>query len=179
MKNKTLRIILDLVLIIVGIVFLIFGIKDAYNFYKENKIEDSVRFKKSYRSAPEDNIYKYVSLKEANEILLEKSGIILLGRTDDPWMQVLVSPLNDIVSESIDEIYYVEMDDIDHPDFELELEEVTLPYIVIVKEGKVLTELDKSDIIDAEYEEAPIEYFDEANTRILKEKLSKITELHK
>lgn len=183
MKNKTLRIVLDLVLIIVGIVFLIIGIKDAYNFYKENKIADNVRFMRSYRSAPEDNIYKYVTLDEANDILLNGTGLIFLAKTNDPWAQVFVAHLNEIAKEYIDEIYYLEMDDIDMDKQEDKLElqnrfgNMLLPYIIIVKDGKILSELDKDDIVDADFDGAPIEYFDEETIKDVKEKLSKIIEL--
>lgn len=185
MKNKTLRIILDLVLIVVGIIFLVIGIKDAYNFYIENKIEDNVRFKKSYASVPKDNIYRYVTIEEADEILSNKTGLILLGRTDDPWMQVLVKPLNDIVKEHFETIYYLELDElsnnekkkVDTSPIRTRLEDMELPYIFIVKDGNILGEIDKSDLIDDEFEGAPIEYFDDEHLIELKNKLSKIAEL--
>lgn len=190
-NNKTLRIILDLLLIIVGIGFLISGIKDAYNFYNESKnknvIEDSERFRRSFRSAPVDNIYKYVDLDEANDILLNKTGVILLGKTNDPWLQVLVEPLNNIVKEELDTIYYLELDDIDASNFQTSdydkpviqtrLEDIVLPYIYIVKDGVILEELGKEKIIDKNYDEAPIEYFSDKRVAELKEKLNKISEL--
>lgn len=177
MKNKTFRIIFDLFLIVIGIVFLIFGIKDAYNFYKEQKVEDSALFNASYRSAPLDNIYRYTNTKKANKLLSSGTGTLLIGKTTDPWMQVLVKPLDEIGKEKTDVIYYLELDEIDsstkeYKSLEEKLGGISSLKIVIVKEGRILQNLDKKDIIDAEFDGAPAEYFDEQNIKKLKELLS-------
>ncbi len=186
MNNKTIRIIIDCLVIIIGIVFLVLGIKDAFNFFKKPTIEDSVKFKKSYSNVSKDNIYKYVTLSEANDILFNKTGIMLLGKTTDPWMQVLVEPLNDIVKEEdIEVIYYLEMNDIkeeplgdyDKPVIQTRLEEINLPYIFIIKNGTILQELGCEDIFDPDYKGAPIDYFDEQNKNTVKNDLIKIKEL--
>lgn len=185
MSNKTIRIIVDCILIILGIVFLALGIKDAYNFSKRNEIDDNVKFKRSYSNVPKDNIYKYVTLDEANDILFNKSGVILLGKTTDPWMQVLVKPLNDIVKEKLDVIYYLEMNDIkeeplsdfDKPVIQTRLDDIALPYIYIVKDGTILTELGRDELFSKDYEGAPIEYFNDERIESLKQKIEKIAEI--
>lgn len=164
MKNKTLRIVLDVILIIIGIVFLISGVKEAYNLYNSNKIEDNIIFKKSYNYVDEDNIYKYINTKELNNLLKNKRGIALIGYKTDPWMQVLVSPLNKIISTKYDVIYYLELDDLDTDSKEFkELNkkiDISSPLLIIFnkEEIKILT---KKDLIDESYQEAPLEYFDE------------------
>lgn len=179
--NKKLRIGLDIVLIIVGIVFLIFGIKDAISMYKDSKVDDNVKFYRSYRSVGKDNIYKYLSVKKAEKLLDDGTGIIVFGETTDPWMQVLAEPLEDVVEAELDEIYYLELDDIDFDkeakNIKDKIGDVTSPRIVIVKDGKVLTDLKKSDLVDEEYEDAPIDYYDESRIETLKSQLTKISEL--
>lgn len=183
MKNKTLRIILDLVLIIVGIIFLIIGINDAYNLYKDSKSNDNIMFKKSYNSVKQDNIYKYIKLQEIDKILDNEKGILLIGKTTDPWMHILVSPVNDILEGEIEKIYYLELDNIDETsetfiDLNKRLDKLNSPCIVIFNKGQLLTVLNKEDIFNPDYEGAPIDYYDDKRIDELKEKLIKITEIN-
>lgn len=183
MKNKTLRIILDLVLIIVGIIFLIIGINDAYNLYKDSKSNDNITFKKSYNSVKQDNIYKYIKLQEIDKILDNEKGILLIGKTTDPWMHILVSPVNDILEGEIEKIYYLELDNIDETsetfiDLNKRLDKLNSPCIVIFNKGQLLTVLNKEDIFNPDYEGAPIDYYDDKRIDELKEKLIKITEIN-
>ncbi len=176
--NKKLRIIVDIVLIAVGIVFLIFGIKDAIAMYKNNKVTDNVQFSKTYRSISEDNIYKYVTDKEANKILNDGTGVVLIGKETDAWMQVLVAPLNDYAESYVDTIYYLEMDkDTESYKVSDNLDYVKSPTIIIVKNGKVLDTLEKDDLIEDDYKGAPIDYFDSERLEDLHKKLTKISNL--
>lgn len=181
--NKTTRIIIDIIVIIIGIIFLISGIKDAYNFYQSNKVQDNLVFRKSYRDVEEDNIYKYVTLKETNKFLEEGTGILLIGSPQDSWTQILVKHLHDYSKNHIDKIFYLETDELDTDSKEYDklvnkIDKVSTPYIVIMKEGKTLTALAKKDIYDDEdFEGAPIEYFDGENIASLQSKLSKLASL--
>lgn len=175
--TKTLRIVLDLVLIIVGIVFLGIGIKDAYNSYKENNVGDNVLFKRHYLSAKSDNIYKFTTIEELNEVINSASGVILIGSPSDVWTIALVNPLDDIVGEHLNEILYLEISDgEDYTSIENSIGKLTNPTIVIVDEGKVLKVLKREDIIDETFEGTPFDYFTE-HTSNLEENLKEITEL--
>lgn len=179
--NKKVRIGLDITLIIVGIVFLVFGIKDAVTMYKSSKVDDNVKFYRSYSSVEKDNIYDYLSIKETDKFLKDGTGVIIFGETTDPWMQVLVKPLEDIVRDNLNKIYYFELDDVNIDDeaknIKQKIGNITSPRILIVKNGKILTDLQKGDLIDEEYEDAPIDYYDEERIETLKSQLIKISEL--
>lgn len=180
MKNKALRIGLDIALIVIGIVFLIFGIKDAINYASKDKLSDNVQFSRDYPEINEDNIYKYMNASEASKMLESGSGVLLLGKKSDTWMHVLVSPLNDILKENVENINYLDMDTIDENDYkslEEKIELINSPCIVIIKNGEVKTKLSKSDIIPENFDGAPIEYFTDERIASLKEKL-KISELN-
>lgn len=181
MKNKALRIGLDIALILIGIVFLIFGIKDAIETFKNNQIEDNVKFKRTYSEITEDNIYRYTDLKKANKLIDEGTGVLLIGQKNDSWMHVLVSPLNEFVKDYQDIIYYLEIDNDDTNDKNYQtltqkLEKIKTPTIVLIKDGNILSTYNKNDIFDSTFEGAPIEYFTEERTTSLKEKI-KISDL--
>jgi len=181
--NKTTRIIIDIIVIIIGIVFLTSGIKDAYNLYQSSQIKDNLVFRKSYRDMEEDNIYKYISIKEANKLLEKESGTILIGSPHDSWTQILVKPLHDYSKEYVSNIYYLETDDLDTESKEYtklidKLGEISTPMIIITKNGKTEVKLTKNDIYDDEnFEGAPIDYFNEENIASLQSKLSTIASL--
>ena len=48
MKNRTTRIILDIIIIIIGVIFLIFGIRDFIGQVNSLKQSDLEKFKKEY-----------------------------------------------------------------------------------------------------------------------------------
>jgi len=180
--NKKLRIALDIILITVGVVLLVFGIKDAYNTLKKNTISDNVKFSRNFSYVPEDNIYKYVSLKEANKILKEDKAILLIGNKNDSWTQVLTAPFENIVKEYVDDIYYLELNNIDEDDKSYksllkEIDEPKVPEIYIIKDGKQILYLNKKDLIDSTYKDAPIEYYTDERIQELKQKLNKISDL--
>jgi len=182
MKKRT-RIIIDVLLIIVGVIFLIFGIKDAVEVYNGSKINDNIKFSRSYTSVDEENIYKYKDLKGTNDILKSGQGIILIGKTTDPWMQVLVNPLHNIVEDYTDSIYYLELDNIKESDDYYtkvtdKIGNLSSPTILIVKDGKILTTLHKGDLIDEDYDGIPLEYYTDEKVEELSNKLDKITELN-
>lgn len=180
MNNKALRIGIDIALVLIGVVFLIFGIKDAINFIKGQTISDPVQFSKDFREISEDNIYKYIDVSKAEKILNDESGVILIGSKSDAWMHVLVSPLNDILKENVESIYYLEIETIQDDDYKIleeKIQSLNSPCIIIIKNGEIITKLSKSDLIEETFDGAPIEYYTEERIDSLKEKLEKISEL--
>lgn len=174
--NKKLRITLDIITILIGMIFLFWGIKDAYSLYKNSKVDDNVKFAHSYTSVSKDNIYKYASLKDVNKLLKSDNAVIIFGKTTDPWMQVLVAPLESICKEYVDVIYYLELDNIDFSDKEYKsvLEKVgslSSPEVIFIKSSKIAETLEKSDIYDENFEGAPIEYFDKNNLATFNDKI--------
>ncbi len=168
MDNKKLRILIDIVLIILGIIFLVFGIKDAISMYNSTRIEDSVLFKKDFPYVSSDNIYEYMSIKELDKFVQKDTGIILIGNKNDSWTQVLVEPLNESVSYEYSKIYYYENDGSDKETknyknilSQLKIEKISNPTIVFVIDGKISNVYFKNDIYDGDYEGTPIDYWNE------------------
>lgn len=177
-KNRNVRILVDVCVIIIGVVLLIFGIKDAVVKFKSSTVSDSVRFLKSYPDVKKEHIYDYVSLKEANEIITKKSGVILIGSPEDSWTRVLVKPLQDILKKrGIEKIYYLEkLENDDVSDLKVESQNVVSPHIIVVEEGTIVKEISKRDMIDEEYDGIPIEYFDSERIDKLDALLKKTSE---
>lgn len=175
-----MRIAVDVILIVLGFVFLVFGIRDAINKYKSSITPDNVLFVRSYSSIGEDNPYKYVSIKEANEIIEKHSGVIFVGFPGDSWSQVLVAPLKSIVeSYGVDTIYYLEkLENDDMSDLKSSVQDISTPHIIVVKDGEILKEVTKTDIVREDYDGAPIEYFDEENTESLSRMLEDIKNIN-
>lgn len=175
MKEKRLRIILDVLIIIIGIVFLFFGIKDGIKEFDKYKVSDAEKFHKSYNYVSvKESVYEYVSLRKATK-LLDENSVILVGKTTNAWTQVLVKPLNDIYKDS--KIYYVELDDIENtsPAYhqflsKLKLKKMDIPTVIVTKEGKHKI-ISRDDIVDKDYEGAPIDYFNKETKNKLKELL--------
>lgn len=157
MKSKVLRILIDLILIALGIVFLVFGIKDAIKEFSKPQIEDNIRFTKSYTNVPTDNIFKYI---ESLDLVKDENAVVFIANPKDAWSQVLSYQLNDILKTKYKTIYYLE-------------QEITedIPTIVVIKDLQKKT-YEKKDIIDEDYKDAPIDYW----TKERIEKLSQIFE---
>ncbi len=164
--NKVVRISLDIILIILGIIFLVFGIRDFKDKINESKLGDNEKFKKEFSYVSKDNIYKYITLKDLTKILENGDYIILIGNKKDSWTQILVSPLNDVVkSNKIKNIYYLDINSIDKNDknynkllSKLKLKKLEVPIIIFTNDGKIKTVISK-DIYDSDYDDAPIEYW--------------------
>lgn len=181
-NNKTLRIVVDVLLIVIGIVFLVFAVKDAYDMYRDSKVTDNVKFLKSYRSVSEDNPYKYTDLKRSKKLIESEAGVLLIGEPNDPWTQVLVKPLEDIVSNYEMDIYYLESIELNknskaYKDYPIDLGKCEIPCLVIFKKGEILKQLEKKDIFDSSYDGAPIEYFEKYSKSILEDNLKIISDL--
>ncbi|HBA37755.1 MAG TPA: hypothetical protein DCY94_03445 [Firmicutes bacterium] len=177
--QKKLRIAIDVVVIIVAFIFLFIGIKDAIDLLKGKELDDNVKFARTYSSVLKDNSYEYTSI---NDVLEAKSTIILIGETTDPWMHVLVSPLDNIAKKYGKKIKYLELDGLDTSSKEYKKLEnlygkLSSPMIILIKNGTTLTVFSKKDIIDNDFDGAPIEYFDIERTKNLADKLSQISNL--
>ena len=155
MKSKTLRIIVDSILIILGIIFLVFGIKDAIGYTKTNNIEDNVKFSKSYTNVLTDNKFKYI--KSLDEIENKKNIIVFFFNPEDPWSQVLATTLYQITKDKLDVIYYLESQKDDD-----------IPKLIILNDKEEI--YTKSDLVDSEYDGIPVEYW----TDVKKNELSKL-----
>ena len=163
--NKKVRLTIDVLLIILGIAFLIFGIKDLKTFISNQniKISDAEKFKRDYQYVEEDNVYKYIKIKNLSTLLESKEEkIVLIGSPLDPWTQVITLPLNNIVKSMKKNIYYLDLDDVDKEskDYKKVLKalKVATP-TVIVKTKTDINILDKQVLYDSKYTDAPIEYW--------------------
>ena len=154
MKSKSFRIIIDLLVVILGIVFLVFGIKDTIKSFSQPTIEDNIKFSKSYTNVPTNNIYKYV--ESIDEIEDENNTVIFVGNPKDEWSQVLACVLFDVLNDKYNIIYYLEEYD------------SSIPNLIILKNGKQSI-YKKNDLIEPNYKEAPIDYWtDERKLNLLK-----------
>lgn len=187
MKNKKSRIVIDSLLIILGIVFLIFGIKDLKSFVSSQKsdISDAEKFKSDYQYVAKDNSYKYIDIKELRTILDGKDEkIILVGSPLDSWTQVLVSHLDEYAKSIKKSIYYLDLDKVDKTsdDYKkilkkIKLDDITTP-TVIIKTKSNIELLKKEELYDSNFTDAPIDYWTEKRVEELKEILNnKIREL--
>lgn len=178
--NKVLRILLDIILIILGIIFLVFGIRDLKDKIDASRVEDNVKFKKDYSYVSKDNIYKYTDLKEISKMLDNGVYVILVGNQKDSWTQILVSPLNDTVkSNKIKTIYYLDTQSINTSDknysnvlSKLKIDDFKVPSIIFIKNNKINI-VNKDDIYDKDYKDAPIEYWTEEKLEDFNELITK------
>ena len=177
MKNKKTRIVIDSLLIILGIVFLIFGIKDFKSFISSQKVNvsDRERFKNDYQYVAKDNSYEYIDIKELKTILDSKDEkIILVGSPLDSWTQVLVSHLDEYAKSIKKSIYYLDLDKVDKTSDEyrkilkkIKLDDIETP-TVIIKSKSNIELLKKEELYDSSYTDAPIDYWTEKRVEELK-----------
>lgn len=173
--TRKLEIILDIILILVGFVFLYFGIRDLMVKIDSTKVTDAEKFSRKYSYVSKDeSIYKYISYKDAEIYLKSNGAIILVGNPLDSWTQVLVKPLNDLYKTKGKEIYYLELNDEDIGTRSyislikaLNVKSLNTPTIIKVDKTKFKV-YTKKDIYDSSYDGAPIDYFTKENIEKLK-----------
>ena len=142
-RIKIIEITLDIIIIILGVVFLISGIKDAVIKFNKYRLTDEKRFSGVYNLSLKDNRFKTLSIKEA-KMNVFNDITILVGNPTDSWTRILVKPLNDIYKEKNKTIYYLEInDDIkktnEYKEFlkVLKVKSLNTPSIIISKNGKI------------------------------------------
>ncbi len=120
MQKKELFLKGILVLLIAGVALFAFC-------YKKNDITtDAKKFKSEYESLndtdrsnggkynsvsiPEENPMKYVTVKEATDIIKNKSGMIYIGANWCPWCRNAVEILIDVAKErNVNTVYYLDL----------------------------------------------------------------------
>mgnify|MGYP004516854329 CR=1 FL=1 len=119
-KNIILKIIV-LILFILTLVFV------SINKTKKQSLNDALKFKEEYESLndklnsdgnsynnveiPENNPIKYITVKEAINIIKNGEGVIYFGANWCPWCRNAVGVLLDAASNKmLDTIYYLDMD---------------------------------------------------------------------
>lgn len=123
MKEKSIVLKCILFLLVCGTIA--FGILKTNE--KEEVMTDAKRFKESYESLnnikresdgefynnvsiPLDNPFKYVDIKEATDIIKNKSGILYIGANWCPWCRNAVEVLIDSAKEkNLNTIYYLDL----------------------------------------------------------------------
>lgn len=176
MTNKALRIGVDLILIILGIIFLVFGIKDLNSMIHANDKTDAELMSSEYMYLSKENVYEYITFKNLTKLLYESgSGMVLIGSPQSPWTQVLVSPLNIIAKEENIKIYYIDINDVDI-NYDTKdvnkapvLKDYDVPKVFFVKDGEILGEYKKEDLYDKNYDGIPLEYWTEEKLEMLNE----------
>ena len=75
--TKKLRIILDILIILIGFVFLYFGIRDARIYYANMKKTDAEIFHKEYSYVSvKDCVYEYISFQFPDTYLLSTTNLL-------------------------------------------------------------------------------------------------------
>lgn len=107
-KANQIKIIVTFVLVAI-IITLIVIFREPLFRVKEN-ITDSEKFFRDYNKVSVDNVYKYVTIKEAIELFKSEKAVIFFGFKECVWCQEYAPILNDYAKENkIETIYYVDI----------------------------------------------------------------------
>ncbi|MBQ8043294.1 MAG: hypothetical protein IJ272_03990 [Clostridia bacterium] len=107
-KANQIKIILTFVVVAI-IITLIVVFREQLFKVKEN-ITDSERFFRDYNGVTVDNVYKYVTAKEAIELFSSDEAVIFFGFKECIWCQEYAPILNDYAKENnVETIYYVDI----------------------------------------------------------------------
>lgn len=170
-KTKLMRIGVDLVLIILGIIFLVFGIKDAIKQVKVTKTEtpDNIKIAREYTNLSTDNVFLYLN---GSNKLKEGNHIVILASKNDPYAQVLMPVLNEIGKSYNINIYY------EHASIEMERYNENnkkiiyhRPEVAIFENESSIIDLKREDLYDFNYDGILIEYWTEERINNLKSTL--------
>jgi len=117
MKKKNIIIIIIVLVALMGTLFAFFLLNN----------NDAIKFKKEYESLnntkkegsdhiyhevviPKNNPMKYISVKQATDIIKNKTGIIYFGGNWCPWCRNAIPVLINVAKENgLDKVYYVDM----------------------------------------------------------------------
>lgn len=115
-------------IILISLLLVLIGVMVSFLLWNTFKLTDGKKFKKEYESLnntirpsdgalyntvtiPKNNPIKYISAKEATEIIKNKTGVIYFGANWCPWCRNAVEVLFDAANQNdLDTIYYVDMD---------------------------------------------------------------------
>ena len=117
MEKKNIIIIVIVLVALIGTLFAIFLLNnnDAIKFKKEYESLNNTKREgpdQTYHevSIPKNNPMKYVSVKQATDIIKNKTGIIYFGGNWCPWCRNAIPVLIKSAKENeLDKVYYVDM----------------------------------------------------------------------
>lgn len=187
-KANQIKIIITFAVVAI-IITLIVIFREQLFKVKEN-ITDSERFFRDYNGVSVDNVYKYVTAKEAIELFKSDEAVIFFGFKECIWCQEYAPILNNYAKENnVETIYYVDIKE-DRANNTEEYQEIVkllekylevddnnnkriyVPDVYFIKEGKIIGHNnDTSTQVGADIEE----YY-EQNGEALKEKINKLFE---
>lgn len=107
-KANQIKIIITFV--IVAIIITLMLIFKEQLFKINFNITDSERFYKEYNQVDVDNVFKYVTAKEAIELFKEEQAVVFFGFKECKWCQSYAPILDEYAKENkIDTIYYCDI----------------------------------------------------------------------
>lgn len=185
-KANQIKIILTFVIVAI-IITLIVIFREQLFKVKEN-ITDSEKFFRDYNGVTVDNVYKYVTAKEAIELFKVDEAVIFFGFKECIWCQEYAPILNDYAKENnVKTIYYVDIKE-DRANNTQEYQELVklldkyledddnnnkriyVPDVYFIKDGKIVGHNNDTSTEDG----ADTEEYYEQNGEALKEKINKL-----
>ena len=105
-KPNQIKMIISFVIVALIITLIVIFRKDLYKV-KEN-YSDAEKFHQEYNIVPVNNVFKYILISDANEILKSKSAVLFIGFKQCVWCERYAFLLNEVAKENnIDTIYYL------------------------------------------------------------------------
>lgn len=105
MKNRTIIIIMGIIIVILTATIIFLLVKE--NEIKESKQSDAEKFAEEYHLEDKDNVFVYTDIDKIIEILKEGTGVVYLGFPECKWCCQYVVYLNEVAKERhVSKIYY-------------------------------------------------------------------------
>lgn len=158
-------------------------------FIVKEKISDSAKFYTEYNSVPVDNVFKYVTIDEAINLLKSEQAIIFFGFKECKWCQSYAPILNEVAHDAkIDTIYYLNIKE-DRANNTKEYNEVVevlkdylyddekgnkriyVPDVYFIKNGQVIGHNNDTSVIEGTDTD---EYYTESTKNELKQALKEL-----
>jgi len=152
---------------------------------------DAVRFSEDYPLMEEDNVFVYISVSEAADLLENGTGIVYLGFPECPWCQTYVVILNMVAQDmGLERIYYASILDEradGTPDYRRIVQtlegrlyadeygnpRVFVPFIAAVRDGVIVGHDNESSLNHQDESiTSPVEYWTNARVGALMQRLS-------
>lgn len=187
-RKNQIKIVVTFVVVAILIVLLII-FKEKISVV--DNISDSEKFHTEYTSVSVENVFKYVTAKEAIELFKSEQAIIFIGFKECKWCQSYVPILNEVMLRNdVDVVYYLNIKE-DRENRTAEYNELVsmlsdylyedansnkriyVPDVYFVSEGKVVGHNNDTCIIEGADTE---EYYTE---RAREDLINKLTELAK